>query len=177
MAFGKNDEYRDKYKKEINEKVKAVKSASDAEVRATKAEAEVKQLRDQLEAYKKLNMRETEIKTLEIELESREKVLAANELVESKTRKKVKELEEQIEKADDRGYKRGYADGTADGIRKGLDVTADDRKMMAQIAAISAASHVPEATNMIAREVANGIAKDMQNGLPATAGTTDSKSK
>ena len=57
-----------------------------------------------------------------------------------------------------------------------MDITADDRKMMAQIAALAAASHTPEATSMIAREVANGIAKDV-NGIPATTGTTNKKSR
>ena len=79
--------------------------------------------------------------------------------------------------AKEKGYKEGYADGTADGVRKGMDLTKDDRKMMAQIAALSAASHVPEATSMIAREVANGIAKDIQNELPATTRATNKKSR
>ena len=56
----------------------------------------------------------------------------------------IKKLQAEIAEAETKGYNKGYSDGTVDGVREGLNTTKDDRRMMAQIAAIAAAvSFVP----------------------------------
>ena len=110
----------------------------------------------------------TNLKVKELDLDERETLIKAKEDGLDSYKVEIKKLQTEVTEAEDRGYKKGYADGVSDGVRKGLDSTKDDRKMMAQIAAIAAASHTPEATSMIAREVANGIAKDIAGELPAT---------
>jgi len=110
----------------------------------------------------------TNLKVKELDLDERETLIKAKEEGLNSYKVEIKKLQTEVTEAEDRGYKKGYADGVSDGVRKGLDSTKDDRKMMAQIAAIAAASHTPEATSMIAREVANGIAKDIAGELPAT---------
>ena len=175
--FTDTKELKDKLKTAQREKQEWQDQAYESDAKASRLESENETLEAKIEALESLNNREVKTKTKEIELDNREKILAAQEGLETELKKKVKTLEAEVDKAKDRGYKEGYADGTADGIRKGMDLTKDDRKMMAQIAALSAASHVPEATSMIAREVAAGIAKDIQSELPATAGTTDKKAR
>lgn len=159
----------------LEDKQEWLEKAVEADARATVLAAENASLKEKVEAYESLNNREVQTQTKEIELENRAKILAAQEGLESGLKKKIKSLEADVVTAKDKGYKEGYADGTADGIRKGMDLTKDDRKMMAQIAALAAASHVPEATSMIAREVANGIAKDIQSELPATTRSSNKK--
>lgn len=113
------------------------------------------------------------VKAKELDLEERETLLKAKVDGLDNYKAEIKKLQTEVTDAEGRGYKKGYADGVSDGVRKGLDATKDDRKMMAQIAAIAAASHTPEATSMIAREVANGIAKDIAGELPATTRNKD----
>jgi hypothetical protein len=175
--FTDKKELQEKLKTALREKQEWMEQAVESDAKATRLESQNETLDAKIEALESLNQREVKTKTKEIELDNREKVLAAQEGLESELKKKIKSLEGDVVTAKDKGYKEGYADGTADGIRKGMDLTKDDRKMMAQIAALAAASHTPEATSMIAREVANGIAKDIQGELPATAGTTNKKAK
>ena len=175
--FTEKKELRDKLNRALEREQELIEVAARAESRATRAEAENKTLSDKNEALESLNNREVKTKTKELELDERDRLLVHKESIETELQKQVKKLVKEVDEASDKGYKSGYADGTADGIRKGMDLTKDDRKMMAQIAALSAASHVPEATSMIAREVAAGIAKDIQSELPATTGTPNKKTK
>lgn len=174
--FSKRNDLLEKLENALSEKQTWMERATEMDTRVKRLESENEILQNKVEALESLNNREVKTYAREIKLNNREKILEAQEGLESELKKKVKVLEQEVENAKDKGYKAGYADGTADGIRKGMDLTQDDRKMMAQIAALSAASHVPDATSMIAREVANGIAKDIR-GLPDTAGTTDKKAK
>ena len=145
-------------------KVENAKLKGELEVKTEELQAQ-KNLVSLLKEYKDLHDKNIKAK---LKLDEREKVLDAKEEAQETFKKEIKKLEVEVTSAEDRGYKKGYADGVSDGVRKGLDSTKDDRKMMAQIAAIAAASPPPEATSMIAREVANGIAKDIAGELPAT---------
>lgn len=169
--------------KETKAEIAAANQKRDAEKTAhvkTKKElarvkGELELANEEIQAKKKVNEILQEYKDLheknlteKIKLDERAKLLDAKEKAQETFKEEITKLQKQIGEAEDRGYKKGYADGVSDGVRKGMDATKDDRKMMAQIAAIAAASHTPEATSMIAREVANGIAKDIAGELPAT---------
>lgn len=177
MSIFKISDVREKLKEALDEKADALELSAQYEAEAKVLQSQNDVLEAKIKALESLNNREVKTKTKELELDRREKLLEQNESVETELKKKNKELEAQIVKSKDQGYKEGYADGVSDGVRKGMDITAEDRKMMAQIAAIAAASHTPEATTAIAKEVANGIAQDIKNGLPATTGTANKKAK
>lgn len=168
----------------INEKhSKELKTILDRELKASRdyndkqdiAARQLKSAQDEVKALNTEVKRYTDLKVREIKLDEQEKLLKAKEDAQETYKGEIKKLQAEINSAEKTGYNKGYADGTVDGVRKGLELTADDRKMMAQIAAISAASHVPEATTAIAKEVANGIAKDLQGELPATTGSKNRK--
>lgn len=174
--------------KESKAKVLAAEQKRDTEKAAhvktkkelSKVKGELEVANEEIEAKKKVNDILKEYKDLheqnmatKIKLDEREKLLDAKAKAQDTFKEEITKLQEQVTQAEDRGYKKGYADGVSDGVRKGMDATKDDRKMMAQIAALAASSHSSEANNVIAREVANGIARDL-NELPAT---TKSKNK
>lgn len=108
-----------------------------------------------------------------LELEKRSLVLEQREAMLKVKEESFKLLETEnanvkklVEKSRDEGYKSGYGDGVADGLRKGAEISADDRKMMSQIAALAAASHSTDASKEIGAAVA-GTIKDLNRALPA----------
>lgn len=137
-----------------------------------KANKRVAELEEENKVLSDRNVKAADLKVKELDLDEREKLINKKEAHQSDYYKEIEKLEKKSVEAKKMGYKEGYADGVADGVRKGLEHSADDRRMMAQIAALAAASHNGEATNTIAKEVATGIGKSL-NGLPATAGTSD----
>ena len=138
----------------------------------SKANMRIGSLEEDNKALSARSERISELKVKELEIEEREKLLDAKEKHQNQYQSEIEKLEKKSTIAKDMGYKEGYADGVADGVRKGLEHSADDRRMMAQIAALAAASHNGEATAEIAKQVANGIGKSISE-LPATTRTED----
>lgn len=172
------DIFKNKRDVELAQKELAkVKSAGKSEAKALnakldKANARITELEEENKVLAARNVKSADLKVKELDLEEREKLLKKKETHQDDYYKEIEKLEKKSVEAKKMGYKEGYSDGVADGVRKGLEHSADDRRMMAQIAALAAASHNGEATMEIAKQVANGIGKSM-NGLPATTRTED----
>lgn len=149
----KEQEVRDEVRKSELKKVKEDLKLS--KTRVGELESEIKTLKANIEQKDKLAQKEISLKSREGLLDAREKALATFDDT-------VKQLTTKAEKSKEEGHKAGYADGLADGLRKAHEITAEDRRMMAQIAALAAASHTPAA----AQELGSTIAKM----LPSVSG-------
>lgn len=165
-------------KREIKELEELTTDNSNATKRKHKLEVtelntKITELETELNAVIKNSGEQQKIKDLTVKLDIREKILKAKEEGFKTLETEIAALAVKVEKAKQSGYKEGYADGVADGIRKGTDLTADDRRMMAQVALIAAASHTPEAAVEIAKEVG----KQAKNVLTSTTGESNRKTK
>lgn len=173
----KNDDIKQYWKNKLS----AVQERHDAEVDAyaeeiedLKADKDKQEIRDRRRIEKLTAERDalkeavTDADTVEaqrLDLVSRENILKARMKSYELMEKEVANIAVSTKKAEDLGYKKGYADGVADGLREATKITADDRKMLAQIAALSAASHSTDASKEIGAAVA-GTLKDLTHGLP-----------
>lgn len=126
-----------------------------------KKDAEVTALKAKVDALNEAAEASLDIHKRTIVLEQKEALMEAKEAASDTLKAEFKKLKEETEEEKKTEYTKGYADGLSDGIRKGIDAAAEDRKMMGQVAMMSAASHTPAA--------AETIAKNMNNALPATA--------
>lgn len=95
-------------------------------------------------------------------LDLREEIVKVKEENFKGIAKALAEADEKAELTREEGFKKGYADGLADGLREATKITAEDRKMAMQIAAIAASSHTPDA----ATEIAKKMLGDVTNALP-----------
>jgi len=174
------DDYKDEIeelKRELREKTRRYKD--EVEELNDKHDAEIRKMRrshvaekEELEALRALKNDSLEITKAKIAQDSEKAILEAqNAEFESMTKELAKlktEAKAREDAAREEGEKKGYAEGIGDGLREATKITADDRKMMGQIAALAAASHQSDG----AKEIANAIAKDITNNglaLPATA--------
>jgi hypothetical protein len=121
------------------------------------AEAKVGALKERLDGQKK-------VATQLVDLENRESILAAREQAQGKTADAIKDITKKAEASEEFGYKKGYGDGVADGLREAHKITAEDRRMAMQIAALSAASHTPGAATKLAEKVLNDVTKQLASG-------------
>lgn len=121
-------------------------------------------LTDELKAYKDNRTSHLALTKLREELHLKEQSLKVVEINHKEIEKRLENERRAIANDKDDQYKKGYADGLADGLRKGAEHTADDRKMLAQIAALSAASHSTDASKEIGEAVAQTI-KDVSRQL------------
>lgn len=156
-------------RKEDRETIRTLKSelaAKKDELKLEKAqhELDIKVLKDKVEVYEEIEDKVADLTKREILIEKREALYDAKNEAMDEFKDEVKKLREEQEEVANAKYKTGYADGLSDGIRKGTEYSAEDRKMLAQVAMLSAASHTPEAASTIAKEVA-------KNALPATTRT------
>lgn len=121
---------------------------------------ENKELKTKIEALDEAAEASIDIHKRTIILEKKEAMFEAQEEANKTLAKQFKELKDDTETAKQAEYTKGYADGLSDGIRKGIDASQEDRKHLAQVAMVAAASHTPAAAEIVAQE--------FKNALPAT---------
>lgn len=152
--------------KEIKAKNKIIENLEDLhESKIRKLTREHNLEREELQVLRELHKEDLKLSARKIDLETREALLKAKNDEFDTLAKELAENRKKAEEARKEGEKTGYADGVADGLREATKITADDRKMMGQIAALAAASHQGDAS----KQIAEAIAKDMHNALPANA--------
>lgn len=100
----------------------------------------------------------------QIELDSRQATIEANEQSVKDREKDFETAGKKIAEIEKRNYESGYQDGVADGLRKVHEITAEDRRMVMQVAALSAASHSDGATQEIAKEIVKGFNRALPSG-------------
>jgi len=126
-----------------------------------KLETKVSMLQEKIDVFEELDEKVKDLTKRELLVEKREGLVEAQKEAMDEFKDEIKKLKTEQEEMAEAKYKTGYADGLSDGIRKGTEYSAEDRKMLAQVAMLSAASHTPEAASTIAKEMA-------KNALPAT---------
>lgn len=138
---------------------------------AAKYEAEVRKIqrqhakeKDELQALRELKLDATKQAKRAVELETSEALMEAKKGEFEQMVRELVNAHERAETAREEGRKLGYADGVSDGLREATKITAEDRKMMGQIAALAASSHQGDAS----KQIADAIAKDIHRALPAT---------
>ena len=132
--------------------------------RIKKLENQIETLKIERDVLKEHQSDAFEVERLTIKLEQREKLLKAREDAAKDIDEELKTLNKLADEAREEGIKKGYADGVADGLREATKITADDRRMMAQIAALAAASHTPEAASKLAEQVLTDVTKQLSTG-------------
>jgi hypothetical protein len=158
----------------LQEEIEAVKKANtkqteelmdskDKEVKKVTTENEG--LKTKIEALEEAAEASIDIHKRTIILEKKEAMFEAQEEANKTLAKQFKELKDDTETAKQAEYTKGYADGLSDGIRKGIDASQEDRKHLAQVAMVAAASHTPAAAEIVAQE--------FKNALPATTSRTN----
>ena len=154
----KFDKLDDKYEAELE----AQQDKHEKEVRKLKRSHAIAD--EELAVLKELNLSTLKLAKEQVSLETREALLKAKNDEFDTIAKELAKATDKAEKAREEGEKKGYADGVADGLREATKITADDRRMMGQVAALAAASHQGDATS----KIADAIVKDMAHALPAT---------